>query len=126
MIEHKWETYTPESVEEQNASEMLRSAFQGNGEIALQVEDEFIITCGCGDTDKFSEDAFQMLFPEEDLPRIVHSFGVTKHKLLRQVVNGLTEGKEKYAYLVSYGKAGIVGDREEVYVWDLLKGTRVR
>lgn len=122
----RWETYTPKTVEGINSIETLRSAFHGNGEIALQVEDEFIINCGCGNTDDFSKDAYRMLFPDDDLPRIIHKLGIVKHKLLRDIVTALVDGKEKYAYFVSYGKAGIVGDKEEVYVWDLLKGIRIR
>lgn len=80
---------------------------------------ERILTCGCGDTDKFAMDAFKLLFPLEEVPLVVHSMGVIRNKLLRTVVNGLLDGKEKYAYF-------ILASEKSVAVWDLLKGVQIR
>lgn len=78
-----------------------------------------ILTCGCNDTDRFVKDAFKILFPKKEMPPILHTLGVIKNKLLRTVVNGLTDGKEKYAYFLTY-------DDNEVHVWDLIKGVQIR
>ena len=77
-----------------------------------------ILTCGCGDTDKFAEDAFKILFPGQRTPNIVHSMGIIDNKLLRTVVNGLITANEKYAYFLQWYE-------QSVEVWDLLKGVQI-
>lgn len=78
-----------------------------------------ILTCGCGNTDQFSKDAFGLLFHDDKLPNIVHSMGIMRDKLLRTVVNGLVDGKEVYAYFLTWND-------KSVSVWDLLKGVQIR
>lgn len=80
---------------------------------------ERILSCGCGDTDKFAKDAFKILFPLEEIPPIVHSMGIMKDKQLRDVVNALVEGKEKYAYYILVGS-------DQIQVWDLIKGKQIQ
>lgn len=77
---------------------------------------ETILTCGCGDTDKFAKDAYSLLFPDSPAPALVHSMGIIRDKKLRDIVNGLTKRK-KYAYLLRYG--------DNIEVWDLIKGVRI-
>lgn len=79
---------------------------------------QIILSCGCGNTDKFAKDAFRILFHTEKIPKIVKTMGIIKHKLLREVVSGLMDGREKYAYYLSWD--------DDVEVWDLLKGERIR
>lgn len=78
-----------------------------------------ILSCGCGNTDKFAEAAFKILFPKEEVPPIVHSMGVIRDKLLRTVVDGLVEGGDKYAYFIWWTKGSVA-------VWDLIKGVQIR
>lgn len=78
-----------------------------------------ILTCGCGNTDQFAKDAYKLLFPKAELPPVVHSMGVIKNKLLRTVVNGLLDGREKYAYFLDWTD-------QSVAVWDLVKGVQIR
>lgn len=78
-----------------------------------------ILTCGCSDTDKFAKEAFKLLFPDEKLPSIVHSMGIMRNETLRTVVNGLTEGNEKYAYYLTW-------TNDNVSAWDLIKGVQIQ
>lgn len=85
----------------------------------LNMVSKIILTCGCGNTDKFAVDAFNILFPKEKVPSVMHSLGVVRDDLLRTVVNGLVEGKEKYAYFIWWTKGSVA-------VWDLIKGVQIR
>lgn len=75
-----------------------------------------ILTCGCGDTDKFAKVAFKLLFHKTKLPSVVHTMGVISNNDLRQIVTALTTQHEKYAYYIS----------DELQVWDLIKGVQIR
>lgn len=75
-------------------------------DIALPV----IITCGCGDTNRFVMDAFRILFPEDPVPPIKQ--GSTDCKSPQ--IAALAKSGEKYAYL--FHPKG---------TWDLLKGVQV-
>lgn len=75
--------------------------------------EEIIVTCGCGDTDKFAADAFKILFKDRPLPPISHEEGWLGNDRANQMVRALNKSKEKFAYYFN---------GEEV--WDLLKGVR--
>lgn len=62
-----------------------------------------IITCGCGDTDKFAESAFRIIFPNTPIPPITHDH------------NALAKENEKYALLFT-----------DEGVWDLNKGIQIQ
>lgn len=79
---------------------------------------ELLITCGCGDTDKFATDAFKILFPGIDMPPIRHGIGHKEPGIIVEYVNALMKSDAKYAY---YLKA----DSADLEAWDLLKGLRI-
>lgn len=76
--------------------------------------EDFILTCGCGDTDKFATSAFKILFKDRATPPIKHTGGGIENVQMREMVSALEKAKEKFAYYF--------GEDE---VWDLLKGVRV-
>lgn len=75
---------------------------------------DFILTCGCGETDKFAATAFRLLFKEKPMPPINHSSGRLEGDQVNKMVEALGKSKEKFAYYFS-----------EEEIWDLLKGVRI-
>lgn len=73
-------------------------------------EKELIVTCGCGDTDKFATDAFKILFPTKERPPLQHGFRPEDSSISINV-----NDTKRYAYYLHGGEE----------VWDLLKGVRV-
>lgn len=79
---------------------------------------EFIVTCGCADTDKFVESAFplikpatplpQIYTPEQALERLGHVGGAYRRLM------AMVKTKEKFAFYFNGGEC-----------WDLLKGVRI-
>lgn len=73
-----------------------------------------IITCGCGDTDKFAKDAFKLLFPKEDVPPITQTPNFSEFGEWEIYPKAMAKAKQKYAFYIT--------DDE---LWDLIKGVRV-
>lgn len=61
-----------------------------------------IVTCGCGDTTQFAKDAFKIMFPKEELPKVIES-----------------PDNEPYALLIDFKRYN--GDMK-VKAYDLMKG----
>lgn len=82
------------------------------------MESPLIITCGCGDTDAFAEDAYTLIFPKHPIPPIMTADRAEEEVLhtsaAYQKVLALTHATEKYAYLFQDG-----------HIWDLLTGVQV-
>lgn len=77
-----------------------------------------IVTCGCGDTDKFVKDAYKLIFPKEELPPIMSGEEAQEFyetdDYTHTLITALTKSQDKFAFLLKDGG-----------VWDLLKGNRV-
>lgn len=80
---------------------------------------EEIITCGCGETDKFANNAFRLLFGHDEPPIIKHNPVSFTDERIEQIISALLKSKNSYAYYFKHG--------DDVFeAWDLLKGVRVR
>lgn len=79
---------------------------------------ELLITCGCGDTDKFATDAFKILFPDQSLPPIRHGVSHKEPNLIKEYVSALMKNNDKFAYYLKW-------DKTSLDIWDLLKGIRI-
>lgn len=80
-----------------------------------------IVSCGCGNTDQFAKDAYNLLFPRHPLPPIVSS--LYAYNQIKGVPKSGKEYELAHAALVSDGKyAYYFGDGQ---VYDLLKGVRI-
>lgn len=81
----------------------------------------YIVSCGCGETDQFAQDAYRLLFPKHPMPPLVSS--LYAYNQLKGVPH---EGKTyelAKAALISNGKyAYFFGDGQ---IYDLLKGVRI-
>lgn len=77
-----------------------------------------IFTCGCGDTDKFAQDAFKILFPNKEIPSIVHGISKKDPQIIREYATALVKGQEKFAYYFGW-------DKTDLEAWNLLKGLRI-
>lgn len=80
-----------------------------------------LITCGCGDTDQFARDAYELLRPGHPMPPLVSSLyayhqvkGVPTSGKVYQLARAALSSDEKYAYFFGDGQ-----------VYDLLKGVRI-
>lgn len=79
---------------------------------------EFIVTCGCGETDEFAKNAFRLLFPNTDCPKIIRMASISRNPKILEFVKALEKSGKAYAY---YFK-----EDDELEVWDLMKGVRVK
>lgn len=77
-----------------------------------------LFTCGCGNTDKFAQDAFRILFPKEKVPFVQHTLGLPPTDDIAKIVHAIKQDKKKFAYLFRY-------DDNHTEAWDLIKGKRV-
>lgn len=85
--------------------------------------DPVIVTCGCGDTDSFAQDAFKLLFPKHPLPLIKNAEELVESavpsSIAREQLKALHKAKTKFAYYMKF-------DEEDNFeCWDLLKGVRI-
>lgn len=77
----------------------------------------FIVSCDCGDTQKFALDAFRLLFPNAEPPELVSvetALATVAEPQWERQLQALQRTDQKFAYLF----------REEE-VWDLMKGVRI-
>lgn len=75
---------------------------------------EIIVSCGCGNTDKFADTAYKLLFPGQSTPTISHLPRLDDERA-NEVLQALKKDKKKYAYLFRY-------DDNSFEAWDLIKG----
>lgn len=74
----------------------------------------FIVCCNCGDTPRFSEEAYKILFPKKPTPNIYHNNkdieGVmqqmTDHSPAWLYLRDLLESDKKYSYYMNVDKNG--------------------
>lgn len=79
---------------------------------------DILVTCACGDVDKFATDAFKILFPDADMPPIQHGVGHKEPNIIKEYVSALVKSNDKFAYYLKWDKA-------DLEAWDLLKGVRI-
>lgn len=73
-----------------------------------------IVTCGCGDTEKFAIDAFKILFKDRPIPEVIsQSPQNVDFAKWAPYIKAAEKAGDKYAYYLT--------DEE---MWDLLKGVR--
>lgn len=77
-----------------------------------------IVTCGCGDTDEFSRDAFKLLFPRTPVPEITHDPNLLDNETARQMVRALKQDKRKFSLYFTEEDGALI-------VYDLIKGERI-
>lgn len=78
-----------------------------------------LYTCGCGNTDKFAQDAFKILFPRAEIPPVQHQLVLPPTDDIAKIVQALkADKKRKFAYLFRY-------DDNHTETWDLIKGKQV-
>lgn len=74
-----------------------------------------IYSCECADTEAFAKDAFRVLFPGQDLPKVIPQNGdFSGFEEWLPYIQAAQKAKEKYAYYLT-----------DTEMWDLLKGVRV-
>lgn len=87
-----------------------------------------IMCCKCGQTPKYSEDSYKILFPKEKVPDI-YAGDVKISDLLQKLkpstniyiyVRSLIRTKDKFSYYMAWNNDGTIVEQ-----WDLLKGRRV-
>lgn len=86
------------------------------------MSNKLVAHCGCGNTGDFARDAFAMLFSNEEEPTIIDSRIqlkglIKKHPEYEDEMRALVNAEEPYAYCFAL---------DEIAVWDLLQGVRVR
>lgn len=89
-----------------------------------------ILSCKCGDTPKFAEDAYSLLFPgESTTPEQVvgeYKIGLVATRFspsseARQYISGLAQTKDRFAIYLSVDEAGNI-----IETYNLLTGNRIQ
>lgn len=88
----------------------------------------FIICCDCGDTPKFSEEAYKILFPKKNAPNIYHTEKDMKGVLQQMpeyspawlYVRDALESEHKYSYYINSDNNGNINE-----MYNLLSGKKV-
>lgn len=87
-----------------------------------------VLTCKCGDTPKFAEESFSLLFPGLPTPKIVSGSAIptvadalpAKSEAARYI-RGLVSNKERYAVYLSWDPSGNI-----LSAYNLLTGRRIQ
>lgn len=77
-----------------------------------------IYTCGCGDTDSFARSAYKLLFPDTEVPEIVHPPLNHVSQRITEMARALEATKDPFAVC-------FISDEQGLQVYDLLKGKRL-